>query len=105
MPYRVGRSSYLFYLPIRDPKFAFIGYRNSILIFVNLESVQLISTGAFEIALNDMPLWSKLESGRIPQPGELFQVNLFRVIRFSINGFIIYFFKFCVPLLCKDAFL
>ena len=32
------------------------------------------STGAFEISLNDMPVWSKIESGRIPQPGELFQI-------------------------------
>jgi len=40
----------------------------------NAVETQLISTGAFEISLNDMPLWSKLESGRIPQPGELFQI-------------------------------
>lgn len=40
----------------------------------NAVETQLISTGAFEIQLNDMPLWSKLESGRIPQPGELFQI-------------------------------
>lgn len=54
---------------------------------------QLISTGAFEITLNgeipylllftlftvflfvpDVPLWSKLETGRVPQPPELFQM-------------------------------
>ena len=57
---------------------------------------QLISTGAFEIQFNgknllhilfstiwpkmsvwhfsDVPLWSKLETGRIPQPPELFQM-------------------------------
>nr|CAG4650487.1 EOG090X0DP2 [Sida crystallina] len=35
---------------------------------------QLISTGAFEIVFNDVPLWSKLETGRIPQPPELFQM-------------------------------
>nr|CAG4642044.1 EOG090X0DP2 [Eurycercus lamellatus] len=39
---------------------------------------QLISTGAFEILLNGilfyLPLWSKLETGRIPQPQELFQM-------------------------------
>jgi len=40
----------------------------------NAVETQLISTGAFEISLNDMPLWSKLESGRIPQPPELFQI-------------------------------
>ncbi|KAI5741988.1 hypothetical protein M8J77_001911 [Diaphorina citri] len=34
----------------------------------------LISTGAFEILFNDMPIWSKLETGRIPQPNELFQI-------------------------------
>lgn len=33
-----------------------------------------ISTGAFEISLNDIPVWSKLETGRIPQPPELFQI-------------------------------
>ncbi|XP_073987751.1 selenoprotein T [Rhodnius prolixus] len=33
-----------------------------------------ISTGAFEILLNDIPVWSKLETGRIPQPPELFQI-------------------------------
>nr|CAD7585661.1 unnamed protein product [Timema genevievae] len=35
---------------------------------------QLVSTGAFEIFFNDMPVWSKLETGRIPQPPELFQI-------------------------------
>ena len=35
---------------------------------------QLMSTGAFEISLDDMPVWSKLETGRIPQPSELFQI-------------------------------
>ncbi|XP_046830661.1 thioredoxin reductase-like selenoprotein T homolog CG3887 [Vespa crabro] len=35
---------------------------------------QLISSGAFEIHFNDVPVWSKLETGRIPQPPELFQI-------------------------------
>lgn len=35
---------------------------------------QLISTGAFEISYNDMPIWSKLQSGRLPNPNELFQI-------------------------------
>uniref|UniRef100_A0A6A7FNW7 SelT-like protein n=1 Tax=Hirondellea gigas TaxID=1518452 RepID=A0A6A7FNW7_9CRUS len=35
---------------------------------------QLVSTGAFEIQFNDVPVWSKLETGRIPQPPELFQI-------------------------------
>jgi len=40
----------------------------------NAVESQLISTGAFEILFNDVPLWSKLETGRIPQPAELFQM-------------------------------
>jgi len=35
---------------------------------------QLISTGAFEIIFNDVPVWSKLETGRIPAPPELFSI-------------------------------
>lgn len=35
---------------------------------------QLISSGAFEISINDIPVWSKLETGRIPSPQELFQI-------------------------------
>ena len=34
----------------------------------------LVSTGAFEITVDNMPVWSKIESGRIPQPPELFQI-------------------------------
>jgi len=33
----------------------------------------LISTGAFEISLDNEQIWSKLESGRVPSPGELLQ--------------------------------
>lgn len=32
---------------------------------------QMISTGAFEISYNDIPIWSKLETGRIPSPQEM----------------------------------
>ncbi|CAB3997922.1 Hypothetical predicted protein [Paramuricea clavata] len=35
---------------------------------------QLISTGAFEVELNDMPVWSKLESGRLPHQEELIHI-------------------------------
>lgn len=34
----------------------------------------LVSTGAFEIYLQDQKLWSKLETGRIPSQGELYQM-------------------------------
>ncbi|XP_045471609.1 thioredoxin reductase-like selenoprotein T homolog CG3887 [Harmonia axyridis] len=40
----------------------------------NIIEVQLVQSGAFEILLNDVPVWSKLETGRIPQPAELFQI-------------------------------
>lgn len=35
---------------------------------------QLLSTGAFEVEFNDLPVWSKLEVGRIPSPQEMFQI-------------------------------
>jgi thioredoxin reductase-like selenoprotein T len=42
--------------------------------FSNMLEAQLIASGAFEIALNDMPVWSKIATGRIPAPQELFQI-------------------------------
>ncbi|XP_050531280.1 thioredoxin reductase-like selenoprotein T homolog CG3887 [Daktulosphaira vitifoliae] len=33
-----------------------------------------VATGAFEIYLDDVPVWSKIEAGRAPQPAELFQI-------------------------------
>lgn len=42
--------------------------------FSNMIEAQLISSGAFEIYLNDIPIWSKLATGRIPAPQELFQI-------------------------------
>ncbi|KAF5401274.1 hypothetical protein PHET_05348 [Paragonimus heterotremus] len=39
----------------------------------NLVEGQLLSTGAFEVYFNDMPIWSKLDSQRIPQPSELLE--------------------------------
>lgn len=35
---------------------------------------QLISTGAFEVIFNDVPVWSKIQTGRFPSPPELFQI-------------------------------
>ncbi|KFD51730.1 hypothetical protein M514_07427, partial [Trichuris suis] len=40
----------------------------------NMIENQLLSTGAFEIFLNDVPVWSKLDVGRVPQPYELFEI-------------------------------
>lgn len=39
----------------------------------SLESY-LISTGAFEISIDDVPLWSKLETGRLPSSNEFVQM-------------------------------
>ncbi|KAI1289884.1 putative thioredoxin reductase-like selenoprotein T protein [Halotydeus destructor] len=41
---------------------------------INMIEGQLISTGAFEISYNGVPVWSKLQNGRIPSPPELFQI-------------------------------
>jgi len=50
-------------------------YASLMLFFLsNFIENQLISTGAFEIYFNDVPVWSKLQTGRIPSPGELFQI-------------------------------
>jgi selT/selW/selH-like putative selenoprotein len=50
-------------------------YAALILFFLsNAVETQLISTGAFEVTFNDVPVWSKLETGRIPSPQEIFQI-------------------------------
>ncbi|CAH8437197.1 unnamed protein product [Heterobilharzia americana] len=43
-------------------------------LFGNIVEGQLLSTGAFEIYLDDMPIWSKLDTNRIPQPEELLKI-------------------------------
>ncbi|KAK5600048.1 hypothetical protein CRENBAI_010411 [Crenichthys baileyi] len=42
--------------------------------FSNMIENQLMSTGAFEITLNDVPVWSKLESGHLPSMQQLLQI-------------------------------
>lgn len=50
-------------------------YSCFMLFFVsNAIETQLTSTGAFEISLNEVTIWSKLKSGRIPQVNELMQI-------------------------------
>jgi len=34
----------------------------------------LVQTGAFEVELNGMPIWSKLKTGRVPQGNELLEI-------------------------------
>lgn len=47
-----------------------------LMIFLASNSIEsyLISTGAFEIAVDDVPLWSKLQTGRIPSANEFVQM-------------------------------
>ncbi|CAN0307569.1 unnamed protein product [Lampetra planeri] len=40
----------------------------------NMVETQCMSTGAFEVSLNDVPVWSKLQSGRVPSPQEILQI-------------------------------
>lgn len=40
----------------------------------NIIENHLVQSGAFEISVDNVPVWSKLETGRIPQPAELFQI-------------------------------
>uniref|UniRef100_A0A8B9JH07 Selenoprotein T n=1 Tax=Astyanax mexicanus TaxID=7994 RepID=A0A8B9JH07_ASTMX len=40
----------------------------------NMIENQCMSTGAFEISLNDVPVWSKLESGHLPSMQQLVQI-------------------------------
>jgi selT/selW/selH-like putative selenoprotein len=40
----------------------------------NMLETYFLSTGAFEITLNDVPVWSKLQSGYVPNIQELFQI-------------------------------
>jgi len=48
------------------------GYACMMAFFIgNAVENALVSTGAFEIYLQDERLWSKLETGRIPSQGEL----------------------------------
>lgn len=40
----------------------------------NMIENQCMSTGAFEITLNDVPVWSKIESGHLPSMQQLVQI-------------------------------
>ncbi|KAF6775522.1 hypothetical protein AHF37_06351 [Paragonimus kellicotti] len=73
-------------LGIPTPSFITYGMQNKmsfcLMVFLlgNLVEGQLLSTGAFEVYFNGnsiynnhMPIWSKLDSQRIPQPSELLE--------------------------------
>lgn len=45
-----------------------------ILFIGNTIDSNMMSTGAFEVFYNDLPVWSKIETGRMPSVPELFQI-------------------------------
>ncbi|KAI1289344.1 putative thioredoxin reductase-like selenoprotein T protein [Halotydeus destructor] len=54
----------------------------------NMIEGQLISTGAFEISYNGVTVWSKLRSGRIPSPPELFKIiDGHDLVKANLNSF------------------
>ena len=66
-----GMQAPSFYLRMQENKL----YSILMIFFLcNAVETQLVSTGAFEISLDNLQVWSKIESGRIPQPPELFQI-------------------------------
>ncbi|TDG95886.1 hypothetical protein EPR50_G00244230 [Perca flavescens] len=40
----------------------------------NMMETHFLSTGAFEVTLNDVTVWSKLQSGYVPNIQEIFQI-------------------------------
>jgi len=50
-------------------------YGSFVVFFVSgMVESQLVSTGAFEVLLNEEIIWSKLSIGRVPSPPELMQI-------------------------------
>lgn len=45
-----------------------------ILSLANIVETSMVSTGAFEIFYNDIPIWSKIQTGRMPSAPELHQI-------------------------------
>ncbi|CAF1504891.1 unnamed protein product [Rotaria sordida] len=68
------------FLNISTPKIYLWALQNKmyacLMIFFLLNSFEsyLTSTGAFEISIDDVPLWSKIETGRLPSSNEFIQM-------------------------------
>jgi len=75
----VGQNPFL-WLNMTTPNVFYWAMNNKIfacmmLFFIgNAVEGQLVSTGAFEVSFNDVPVWSKLETGRIPSGPEMFEI-------------------------------
>jgi len=64
-------------------------FSSCLMIFLLSNSIEamLLSTGAFEIFLGNENIWSKIESGRVPSPPELFQAIEAHMSQFnSLHG-------------------
>lgn len=67
---------------LRDNKMALVmGY-----FVANQVSQQLVATGAFEVAYNGEPVWSKLATGRPPSPAELYALLLERGLQPDVEA-------------------
>jgi selT/selW/selH-like putative selenoprotein len=75
----IGQNPFV-WLNMTTPNFYYWAMNNKIfacmmLFFIgNAVEGQLVSTGAFEVSFNDVPVWSKLETGRIPSGPEMFEI-------------------------------
>ncbi|KAI4787168.1 hypothetical protein KUCAC02_036644 [Chaenocephalus aceratus] len=74
-----GQNPFLF-LGLDTPRFWIWSQDNKVFsclmafFLCNMMETHFLSTGAFEITLNDVPVWSKLESGYVPNIQEIFQI-------------------------------
>lgn len=60
-----------------------------ILFMANSIESNMMSSGAFEIFYNDMPIWSKIQTGRVPTAPELLQiVGSHRTINKPVRDFV-----------------
>ncbi|KAM7536913.1 hypothetical protein Aperf_G00000081310 [Anoplocephala perfoliata] len=68
------------YFGLNTPNFAAYANENKVSVCLmvfficGLIESQLLSTGAFEITFNDITIWSKLQSNRVPSPQELLSI-------------------------------
>lgn len=52
----------------------------------NFVETQLLSTGAFEIYVNDVTVWSKLKSGRVPSVPEVVSIIESQLVKTTTTG-------------------
>lgn len=65
--------TFLYYTGIRNYIMIYISMMN-IKQYIKFKAVPMFAQFKCKIFLVDVPVWSKLETGRIPQPNEMFQI-------------------------------